>query len=270
MFKSILSVFVLGVGLGVAQGQVILEPKAEVPTVTGLTWRTQPGVVLVPLRQTMESLGVAVGHDAVTGDITVDNLPIAKSEVQFRNFVAYVNLPVIERLAKELFVEVVKSPVSRDVTLTHFGQMVKVAVPVHRVEISIRDQWLRAYQGDHLVMENKVSTGRSGFSTPMGVYTAGPEFNPTRVSRKYDNAPMPWSVQVIGGIFIHGSASVPRYPASHGCIRMPLTGENPARKFYEWCEPGALIIIAPNFDKVDEMEAEWTQRSRTARPGADT
>ena len=27
---------------------------------------------------------------------------------------------------------------------------------------------------------------------------------------------------VVGGIAIHGSADVPPYPASHGCIRIPL------------------------------------------------
>jgi lipoprotein-anchoring transpeptidase ErfK/SrfK len=55
---------------------------------------------------------------------------------------------------------------------------------------------------------------------------------------------MPWSVQVRGNIFIHGFTVVPDYPASHGCIRMPLTGSNPAKKFFHWVEPGTPIKIS--------------------------
>jgi len=28
--------------------------------------------------------------------------------------------------------------------------------------------------------------------------------------------------QVVGAIFVHGSTSVPTYPASHGCIRVTV------------------------------------------------
>jgi lipoprotein-anchoring transpeptidase ErfK/SrfK len=62
-------------------------------------------------------------------------------------------------------------------------------------------------------------------------------------SSLYDDAPMPWSVQVDGNVFIHGFTSVPRRPASHGCIRMPMTGGNPARWFYQWIDRGVPIVI---------------------------
>jgi lipoprotein-anchoring transpeptidase ErfK/SrfK len=54
---------------------------------------------------------------------------------------------------------------------------------------------------------------------------------------------MPWSVQINGHIFIHGFSSVPAYPASHGCIRVPLTGPNPARCFYEWIHRGTPVAV---------------------------
>mgnify|MGYP002527910575 CR=1 FL=1 len=55
---------------------------------------------------------------------------------------------------------------------------------------------------------------------------------------------MPYSVQVTGHIFIHGYKSVPKYPASHGCVRVPyLTDGNPARFFYEWINKGTPIKI---------------------------
>jgi hypothetical protein len=90
-------------------------------------------------------------------------------------------------------------------------------------------------------------TGKGGYRTPAGVFDAGPEYARHRVSRKYDNAPMPYAVQVEGGVFIHGSSSVPRYPASHGCVRMPMWGANAARMFFEWVEPGSEIRIEQDF-----------------------
>jgi len=41
-----------------------------------------------------------------------------------------------------------------------------------------------------------------------------------RRSRKYKNAPMPYSLHVSGGYFIHQGTST-GYPLSHGCIRVP-------------------------------------------------
>nr|NIP95410.1 L,D-transpeptidase family protein [Akkermansiaceae bacterium] len=84
--------------------------------------------------------------------------------------------------------------------------------------------------------------GRRG-STPTGSFRAGPYKARRHYSSRYDNAPMPWSVQVTGHIFIHGFTSVPRYPASHGCIRLPLDGGNPARFFYEWIDKGTPIRV---------------------------
>jgi len=76
----------------------------------------------------------------------------------------------------------------------------------------------------------KVSTGRMGYSTPSGTY------RPQRLerswySRKYDMAPMPYSIFFHGGYAIHGTTSTGRLGrrASHGCIR--LHPGNAARLF---------------------------------------
>jgi hypothetical protein len=63
-------------------------------------------------------------------------------------------------------------------------------------------------------------------------------------SQLYDDAEMPWAVQVNGNVFIHGYPSVPRYPASHGCIRMPLRGRySAARYFYTWVTLGTPVSV---------------------------
>lgn len=110
------------------------------------------------------------------------------------------------------------------------------------VLIDKKTQTLSAYEGDQLVFTTRVSTGKFAGSTPNGRFRAGVK-DRMHYSSLYDNAPMPYSVQVIGNCFIHGYSHVPNYPASHGCIRVPLSGDNPAKRFYEWVEPGTPIKI---------------------------
>lgn len=119
---------------------------------------------------------------------------------------------------------------------------VTVLNPPKRVEISLAAQRLRAWQGGRLVLESRISSGRRG-STPAGDFTAGPYKARMHYSKRYHNAPMPWSVQIRGHVFIHGFTSVPRYPASHGCIRLPLKEGNPARFFYEWIDTGTPVKV---------------------------
>ena len=66
-----------------------------------------------------------------------------------------------------------------------------------------------------------VSTGRSGYGTPSGV------FRPRTMarhwfSRKYYNSPMPHSIFFYHGFAIHGTHDLRRLggPASHGCVRL--------------------------------------------------
>jgi lipoprotein-anchoring transpeptidase ErfK/SrfK len=66
-----------------------------------------------------------------------------------------------------------------------------------------------------------VSTGRSGFGTPSGVYH--PQLMARRwFSRKYYNSPMPHAIFFYGGFAIHGTYELSRLggPASHGCVRL--------------------------------------------------
>ena len=67
----------------------------------------------------------------------------------------------------------------------------------------------------------KVSTGRTGYSTPTGAY------HPTwldidHVSKTYDDAKMPYAVFFTGGYAVHATAAIGHLgrPASHGCVRL--------------------------------------------------
>ncbi len=111
-----------------------------------------------------------------------------------------------------------------------------------RVEIDLSKQRLYAYNGNRLYMKTKISSGRTG-NTPTGRFRAGPYKSETHFSSLYHNAPMPWSVQITGNIFIHGFSVVPNYPASKGCVRVPISGINPARKLYRWLDVGTPIRV---------------------------
>ena len=66
-----------------------------------------------------------------------------------------------------------------------------------------------------------VSTARPGYVTPNGIYRPV-RLDRTWFSKKYHNAPMPYSIFFHGGYAIHGSyeARDIGHPASHGCIRL--------------------------------------------------
>lgn len=67
-----------------------------------------------------------------------------------------------------------------------------------------------------------VSTGRAGYSTPTGTYTAT-SMNEIWYSKEWDNSPMPHSIFFMkDGHAIHGSYEVRNLgkPVSHGCVRI--------------------------------------------------
>lgn len=113
--------------------------------------------------------------------------------------------------------------------------------------VNVSTQTMTVTKHGRIIHTWRVSTARKGYVTPHG------SWRPTRLhkmwrSRKYDNAPMPYSVFYHGGYAIHGTSAVSRLgsPASHGCVR--LDTQNAAR-FYALVKefgPGNTRIIVSN------------------------
>jgi lipoprotein-anchoring transpeptidase ErfK/SrfK len=83
-----------------------------------------------------------------------------------------------------------------------------------------------------------VSTGKQGYSTPTGTYTAT-SMNEIWHSKQWDNAPMPHSIFFMkDGHAIHGSYDVKDLgkPVSHGCVR--ISPENAATLYTLVAENG--------------------------------
>jgi len=99
------------------------------------------------------------------------------------------------------------------------------------VAVDISKQKMNVYVEGHRKYTWKVSTARKGYSTPTGDYR--PQWiTSMHRSKKYNNAPMPYSVFYNGGYAIHGTNHVRRLgrPASHGCIRLHTSN---ARRLYK-------------------------------------
>lgn len=225
-------------------------PAAEKPVVLqGITYWKHGQEVFVPLRALAGAMGWVVAWDDPTQTVLVDDRPVSSdSLIRTPDSTAFIRLSSLPHLG----VEMAKGKDDGKTSLWTEKKTAILEVPEQQVEVSLNHQELRAWQGQVLIMRTNVSTGRRGYGTPSGQFRALSKAR-YRVSRKYNNAPMPFSVQVHGGVFIHGSGSVPRSPASHGCVRMPLTGGNAAREFFEWVNVGARITIVRDWS--DEARA---------------
>jgi peptidoglycan hydrolase-like protein with peptidoglycan-binding domain len=102
-------------------------------------------------------------------------------------------------------------------------------------------QSLAVYDGDKVIATSKVSTGKRGHTTPSGIFSIL-EKKVYHESNLYSASPMPFMQRLTwSGIALHESNSVPSYPASHGCVRMPKAF---AKMLYQMTERGVHVVIA--------------------------
>jgi len=109
------------------------------------------------------------------------------------------------------------------------------------IAISIDRQNLRIYDANGFFAETPISTGMKGHPTPMGVFSVIQK-QKLHHSNIYSGAPMPYMQRITwSGIAIHAGV-LPGYPASHGCIRMPMAF---AMKMWNWTKMGARVVVTP-------------------------
>jgi hypothetical protein len=109
------------------------------------------------------------------------------------------------------------------------------------IAISIDRQILKIYDANGFFAETPISTGMRGHSTPMGVFSVIRKHKYHR-SNIYSDAPMPYMQRITwSGVAMHAGV-LPGYPASHGCIRMPM---NFAVKMWGWTRMGARVVVTP-------------------------
>jgi lipoprotein-anchoring transpeptidase ErfK/SrfK len=119
------------------------------------------------------------------------------------------------------------------------------SVPTVVARVDLSDQTMTVYVDERLSYEFKVSTGRSGYGTPTGRWNAA-WLSPYHRSKKYHNAPMPWSVFFHGGYAVHGTTEVRRLgrAASHGCVRLhPANAKIFYKLVQEYGKENTLVSI---------------------------
>ena len=88
------------------------------------------------------------------------------------------------------------------------------------IVVDLSDQKAYVMKSGVLVGVSTISSGKAGHDTPTGTFEIL-EKNVEHYSNLYDDAPMPYMQRLTwDGIALH-AGSLPGYPASHGCIRLP-------------------------------------------------
>lgn len=106
--------------------------------------------------------------------------------------------------------------------------------------VSLNEQRVHVYRNGVRIAVSTCSTGKPGHETPTGIFVIL-EKDKDHKSSTYDDAPMPnmnrltWS-----GIALH-AGNLPGYPASHGCIRLPMAF---SQLLFDVTHIGTPVIIA--------------------------
>ncbi|SDG93375.1 Putative peptidoglycan binding domain-containing protein [Sinosporangium album] len=125
--------------------------------------------------------------------------------------------------------------------------LVRTAAAPKRVEINLTRQLMHVYRRNRLALTTHISTGaqrrychngRCGYAiTPVGDYRV------YRQNNGWQTGPLGSMYKPMyfrGGIAMHGSTSVPLYPASHGCVRLPL---NVAHNLHHLVHKGQPVYV---------------------------
>ena len=107
------------------------------------------------------------------------------------------------------------------------------------VIVSLKTQRAYAYRNGVPIGVSTVSSGKKGHATPTGIFTVLQKAIDHK-SNLYSDAPMPFMQRLTWrGIALH-AGNLPGYPASHGCIRLPLAF---AKLLYGISALGMTVVV---------------------------
>src|SRR5262249_45075900 len=107
--------------------------------------------------------------------------------------------------------------------------------------VSLRSQRITVYDAEGWILRAPVSSGQKGRETPAGIFSVLQK-DAEHYSNLYEDGYMPHMQRLTwSGIALHGG-SLPGYPASHGCVRMPFAF---AARLFDTTPLGMRVIVAP-------------------------
>ncbi len=108
------------------------------------------------------------------------------------------------------------------------------------IVVSLPEQLVHVYRNGVTIGVSTCSTGKPGNRTPTGVFTILQK-NADHYSSTYNNAPMPNMQRLTWrGVALH-AGNLPGYPASHGCVRLPV---NFSKLLFTVTQLGTPVVIA--------------------------
>ena len=108
------------------------------------------------------------------------------------------------------------------------------------VYVDLGRQRATVYRNGVRIGVSTISSGKDGYETPTGVFTILEKYKDHR-SRTYDDAKMPYQQRLTWkGVALH-AGSLPGFPASHGCVRLPMAF---AKKLFDVTPMGGTVVIA--------------------------
>lgn len=111
-------------------------------------------------------------------------------------------------------------------------------VPIFAV-VSLNEQRISVYGTNGRLLQSPVSSGATGYDTPSGIFSIVQK-KPEHHSNLYDDASMPFMQRITWtGIALHAGA-LPGYPASHGCVRLPIAF---AQQLFDVTKLGMRVIL---------------------------
>jgi lipoprotein-anchoring transpeptidase ErfK/SrfK len=119
------------------------------------------------------------------------------------------------------------------------------------IDVNLSRQYMTAFEGDQVVWQGYISSGKRGDETPTGTFRTyvkiplqdmrGPD--PTLPGGEYFQPDVPWVMYFAdGGYAIHGVYWHNNFgtPMSHGCVGLPVGSAN---FIYNWAPLGTVIVI---------------------------
>jgi hypothetical protein len=131
--------------------------------------------------------------------------------------------------------------------------------------VSLEEQRAYVYRNGIRIGVSTVSTGKTGYRTPTGVFTVLQKDKDHR-SKTYNNAPMPFTERLTwGGVALH-AGGLPGYPSSHGCVHLPSAF---AQRLFEISPMGMVVVIADEHSDDEHVRHPAAITPVDAKTGAD-
>ena len=106
------------------------------------------------------------------------------------------------------------------------------------VHVFLDIQYFGAYENGGLVFWGPISSGKSKYGTPRGIFNISWK-SKNYYSRKY-KAKMPFALNLSGSAIFFHQQLLPGFPASHGCLRLLRSD---AEKLFHWTKKDDFVYI---------------------------